>query len=63
MILIHFKCQLSRKKKVPRYLDVEGDFVLACLRTCEGSLSCGNYTGSYHHPEDDVLAGIAILVA
>ena len=38
MRLTGFKCKLSRKKKVPKYLDEEGDFALACLITCEGNL-------------------------
>ena len=41
---------LSKKKKVPEHLDEERDFVLACLRTCEGNLweFVGNYTLLYH---------------
>ena len=57
---IRFKCLLSGKKKVPRYLDEEVDFVLACLRTCkdnlwEAALGC--------IIEEDVLVGVAVLVA
>ena len=46
--LVHFKFQLSRKKKVPKCLDEEGDFVLACLRTCEVKATCKNYAQLYH---------------
>ena len=51
---------LSKRKKVPPYLDEEGDFVLACLRTCESNLwetilGCILY-------QDDVLLGVAFLV-
>ena len=50
----------SKKKKVPAYLDEAEDFVLACLRTCEGNLwetilDC--------IIQDDVLVGVAVLVA
>ena len=29
---------ISKEKEVSKYLDEEGDFVLACLRTCEDNL-------------------------
>ena len=58
MKLSHFK--LSRKKKVPKYLDEEGDFVFACLRTCESNLS-ETILGCII--QDDVLAGVAVLLA
>ena len=51
---------LSKKMRVPAYLDEEGDFVLACLRTCEGKL-WEALLGCVI--QDDVLAGVAILVA
>ena len=57
--LTHLKCYLSRKKKLPEYLD-EGDFGLACLRTCEGNL-WETIFGCII--EDHVLAGVAVLVA
>ena len=56
----HFKCLLSRKKKVPKYLDEEVDFVLACLRTCEDNL-WETILGCII--EDDVLVGVAVLAA
>ena len=59
MKLTHSKCKLSRKKKVPKYLDEEGDFVLACLRACEGNL-WETILGCIK--QDDVLAGVAVLV-
>ena len=46
--------------KFPKYLDEEGDFVLACLRTCEGNL-WETILGCII--EDDVLVGVAVLVA
>ena len=45
---------------VPKYLDEEGDFVLACLRTCEGNLWETMFGCII---QDDVLAGVAVLVA
>ena len=48
------------KKKVAKYLDEEGDFVLACLRIREGNL-WETILGC--NIEDDVLAGDAVLVA
>ena len=60
MKLSHFRCKLSRKKKVPKYLDAEGDFVLACLRTFESSL-WETILGCII--EGDVLVGVAVLVA
>ena len=48
------------KKKVPKYLDEEGDFVLACLRTGKGNLW---ETILVCILQDDVLADVAILVA
>ena len=46
-------------KRVPTYFD-EGDFVLACLRTCEGNLW---ETILSYKIQDLVLAGVAVLVA
>ena len=60
MKLNHFKCSLSRKKRVLKYIDEEGDFVLACLRTCEGN-SWEIIFGCII--QDDVLAGVAVLLA
>ena len=61
MKLAHFKCFCyQRKRKVPTYLDEEGGFVLACLRTYEGNLW---ETRLGCIIQDDVLAGVAVLVA
>ena len=42
------------------YLDEEGDFVLACLRTCKGNL-WETILGCTI--QDDILAGVAVLAA
>ena len=54
MKLTHFKCLFIV------YLDEEGDFVLACLRTCEGNL-WETILGCLI--QDDVLLSVAVLVA
>ena len=51
---------IIKEKKVPKYLDEEGDFVLAFLRTCEGNL-WETILGCIIR--DDVPAGVAVLVA
>ena len=39
MKLTHFGClYYEKRRKVPECLDEEGDFVLACFRTCQGNL-------------------------
>ena len=48
------------KKKVPAHLDEEGDFFSSRLRTCEGNLW---ETILYCIVKDDVLLGVAVLVA
>ena len=51
---------LSKENEVPTHLGEEGEFVLACLRTCEGNL-WETIIGCII--QDDVLAGVAVLVA
>ena len=51
---------MSKKKKVPAYLDEEGDLVLACLRIWEGNL-WETILGCMI--QDDVLGSVAVLVA
>ena len=51
---------IIKEKEGSKVYDEEGDFVLACLRTCEGNL-WKTILGCIL--EDDLLAGIAVLVA
>ena len=51
---------LSKKKKVPAYLDEEEDFVLACLTTHEGNLWETVFSCII---QDDVLTGVVVLLA
>ena len=51
---------ISKEKEVSKYLDEEGDFVLACLRTCEDNL-WETILGCII--QDDSLASFAVLVA
>ena len=51
---------IIKEKKVPKYLDEEGDFFVACLRTCEDNL-WETILGCII--EDDVLVAVAFLVA
>ena len=51
---------IIKEKEVPKHLDEEGDFVWACLRTCEGNL-WETILGCVI--QDDVVPGVAVLVA
>ena len=51
---------IIKDKKVPKYLDGEGDFVLSWLRICEGKVW---ETVLVCIIQDDVLAGVAVVAA